>query len=148
VDRLFLLDVAEHIPDDARVFSEIHRVLAPDGLAIVHVPAHPWMWSPHDEAMHHVRRYTRSELAARIQEAGLHPLLLTYTFGGILLPAAAVRAWKRRGARASTAERADFDVAPGWMNRTLAAWQRVEAAWLERGNLPLGLSLAAIVRAA
>jgi SAM-dependent methyltransferase len=148
VDRLFLLDVAEHVREDARVFSEIHRVLAPDGLAIVHVPAHPWMWSPHDEAMHHVRRYTRSELAGRIQAAGLEPLLLTYTFGGILLPAAAVRAWKRRGTRTTTAERADFDVAPRWMNRTLAAWQRVEAAWLERGNLPLGLSLAAIVRAA
>jgi len=145
VDRLFLLDVAEHVPEDARLFSEIRRVLRPSGLAVVHVPAHPWMWSPHDEAMHHVRRYTRRELQSRIREAGLAPAVLTYTFGGLLLPAAAVRAIKRRGAGG---ERADFGVAPAWMNRALAGWQRLEAAWLARGNLPLGLSLAAVVRAA
>jgi SAM-dependent methyltransferase len=147
VDRLFLLDVAEHVPEDAAVFSEIRRVLKPTGLAVVHVPAHPRMWSPHDEAMHHVRRYTRTELEARIAEAGLAPVLLTYTFGALLLPAAAVRAWKRRGsARDSAGERADFGVAPRWMNRVLAGWQRVEAAWLARANLPLGVSLAAVLR--
>ena len=146
VDRLFLLDVAEHVPEDARVFAEIRRVLKPDGLAVVHVPAHPRMWSPHDEAMHHVRRYTRVELESRIREARLAPVVLTYTFGGLLLPAAAVRAWKRRGVRAAVAERADFGVAPAWMNRILAGWQRLEAAWLAHGDLPLGLSLAAVVR--
>ena len=99
VDRVFLLDVAEHVPEDGAVFSEIRRVLKPTGLAVVHVPAHPRMWSPHDEAMHHVRRYTRAALQTRIAEAGLAPVLLTYTFGALLLPAAAVRAWKRAGSK-------------------------------------------------
>jgi SAM-dependent methyltransferase len=147
VDRIFLLDVAEHVPEDAAVFAEVRRVLKPTGLAVVHVPAHPRMWSPHDEAMHHVRRYTRAELEARIAEAGLAPVLLTYTFGALLLPAAAVRAWKRRSAgRESAGERADFGVAPAWMNRMLAGWQRIEAAWLAHANLPLGVSLAAVLR--
>jgi SAM-dependent methyltransferase len=147
VDRVFLLDVAEHVPEDVAVFAEIRRVLKPTGFAVVHVPAHPRMWSPHDEAMHHVRRYTRAALEARIAEAGLSPILLTYTFGALLLPAAAVRAWKRRGAMRETAgERADFGVAPAWMNRVLAGWQRIEAAWLARANLPLGVSLAAVLR--
>jgi SAM-dependent methyltransferase len=145
VDRIFLLDVAEHVPEDAAVFAEIRRVLKPTGVAVVHVPAHPRLWSPHDEAMHHVRRYTRAALAARIAEAGLVPVLLSYTFGALLLPAAAVRAWKRRGA-ASGGERADFGVTPPWMNRALAGWQRIEAAWLARADLPLGVSLAAILR--
>jgi SAM-dependent methyltransferase len=145
VDRVFLLDVAEHVPEDAAVFAEIRRVLKPTGLAVVHVPAHPRLWSPHDEAMHHVRRYTRSSFEARIAEAGLAPVLLTYTFGALLLPAAAVRAWKRRGAE-TAGERADFGVAPSWMNRVLAGWQRIEASWLARANLPLGVSLAAVLR--
>lgn len=145
VDRVFLLDVAEHVPEDAAVFAEIRRVLKPTGLAVVHVPAHPRMWSPHDEAMHHVRRYTRAGLEARIAEADLAPVLLTYTFGALLLPAAAVRAWKRRTAKPA-GERADFGVAPPWMNRVLAGWQRIEAAWLARANLPLGVSLAAVLR--
>ena len=146
VDRLFLLDVAEHVPEDAQVFAEIRRILSPRGVAVVHVPAHPRMWSPHDEAMHHVRRYARAELEARIEEARLVPVLLTYTFGGILLPAAAVRFWKRRAGGAG--QRADFGVAPAWMNRLLAGWQRAEAMWLGWANLPLGLSLAAVVRRA
>jgi len=149
VDRLFLLDVAEHVPEDAAVFAEIRRVLKPQGLAVVHVPAHPGLWSPHDEAMHHVRRYTRAALETRIREAGLAPVVLTYTFGALLPPAVAVRAWKRRRARSpAQGERADFGVAPGWMNRILTGWQRVEAAWLARANLPAGLSLAAVVRPA
>ncbi|HET6361359.1 MAG TPA: class I SAM-dependent methyltransferase [Gemmatimonadota bacterium] len=145
VDRIFLLDVAEHVPEDTAVFAEIRRVLKSNGLAVVHVPAHPRMWSPHDVAMHHVRRYTRAELEARFSEAGLSPVLLTYTFGALLLPAVAVRAWKRRGEHAAE-ERADFGVAPGWMNRILAGWQATEAAWLARANLPLGVSLAAVLR--
>jgi hypothetical protein len=103
------------------------------------------MWSPHDEAMHHVRRYTRTELEARIAESGLATLVLTYTFAAILLPAALVRAVKRRD---SSGERADFGVSPGWANAPLATWQRIEAAWLRRLDLPFGLSLAAVVRPA
>jgi SAM-dependent methyltransferase len=148
VDRIFLLDVAEHVPEDARVFREIRRVLSPRGLAVIHVPAHPSMWSPHDEAMHHVRRYTRAALATRLRGAGLTPSVLTYTFGGILLPAAAVRVWKRRRSRDGAGERADFEVAPAWANRALAGWHHLEAAWLARANLPLGLSLAAVARPA
>lgn len=143
VDRIFLLDVAEHVAEDERVFAEVRRVLKPEGAAIIHVPAHPALWSPHDEAVHHVRRYTRGELERRLHEAGLRPLVLTYTFAGILLPAIAVRAWKRRR---PGEQRVDFDVSPGWMNRALHRWQRIEAGWLERRNLPFGLSLGAVAR--
>lgn len=146
VDRVFLLDVAEHVPEDAAVFAEIRRVLKPTGLAVIHVPAHPRMWSPHDEAMHHVRRYTRAELETRIAEAGLSPVIVTYTFGALLLPAVAVRAWKRRRPARAADERADFGVAPAWMNRLLAGWQGIEARWLARADIPLGVSLAAVVR--
>jgi hypothetical protein len=97
--------------------------------------------------MHHVRRYTRRALAERIEGAGLDPVVLTYTFGGLLVPAAIVRAWKRRSNRGA-GERADFGVAPGWANRALSAWQQAEAAWLARANLPLGLSLGVVVRPA
>ena len=145
VDRLFLLDVAEHVPEDRLVFSEVRRIVKPAGIAVIHVPAHPRLWSPHDEAMHHVRRYTRPELARKLEESGLATLVLTYTFAAILVPAALVRAVKRRD---GAGERADFGVSPGWANGPLAIWQRIEAAWLRRLDLPFGLSLAAVVRPA
>lgn len=145
VDRALLLDVVEHVPDDAAVLAEVRRVLAPGGVAVIHVPAHPRLWSPHDEAMHHARRYTRAGLAGRLRAAGLEPLVLSWTFAGILAPAAAVRWWKARRPGAGSA---DFDVSPGWADGPLAAWHRLEAAWLARRDLPFGLSLGTVVRRA
>lgn len=143
-DRVFLLDVAEHVPDDRRAFAEVRRLLKPDGVALVHVPAHPRLWSRHDEAMHHVRRYTRSELEARLAEAGLEPVALSYTFGALLAPAAVLRLG-RGGARD---DGTDFEATPRWADGPLAAWHRLEAAWLRRFGLPFGLSLGAAVRRA
>jgi len=145
IDRIFLLDVAEHVQEDELVFAEVRRALNPNGLAVIHVPAHPALWSSHDEAVHHVRRYTRRRLKRRLEEAGLQPIVLTYTFAGILLPAVAVRAWKRK---LPGHTRVDFDVSPGWMNRILHRWQDLEARWLGWRNLPFGLSLGAVVRCA
>ncbi|MDX1622707.1 MAG: class I SAM-dependent methyltransferase [Gemmatimonadota bacterium] len=143
VDRLFLLDVLEHVPDDRSALCEVRRALRPGGTAVVHVPAHPSLWSPHDEVMHHVRRYRRSELVEKLVEAGLEPVVVTYTFAGILLPATVVRWWKRRSGGEI---RADFGLVPRWANHALLGWQRCEAALLRRVSLPFGLSLAAVAR--
>ena len=56
-------DVLEHIEEDARVVAEIARVVRPGGRVLVAVPADPRLWSAHDDAVGHVRRYTREGLA-------------------------------------------------------------------------------------
>jgi SAM-dependent methyltransferase len=57
-------DVLEHIKEDDQVVAEIARVVRPGGRVLIAVPADPRLWSPHDEAIGHVRRYTRRELVA------------------------------------------------------------------------------------
>jgi SAM-dependent methyltransferase len=57
-------DVLEHIEEDDQVVSEIARVVRPSGRVLIAVPADPRLWSPHDEAVGHVRRYTRKGLVA------------------------------------------------------------------------------------
>ena len=56
----FLLDVLEHIPEDQRALREIHQTLAPGGLLFVTTPALKCFWSWNDEAVHHVRRYSKA----------------------------------------------------------------------------------------
>jgi SAM-dependent methyltransferase len=64
-------DVLEHIEEDYQAAAEIARVLQPGGSVIIAVPCDMALWSAHDEAVGHVRRYTRPELLALIEKAGL-----------------------------------------------------------------------------
>jgi SAM-dependent methyltransferase len=65
------LDLLEHLPDDRRAAREMRRVLRPAGTLVVSVPANPGSWSPHDDAVSHLRRYTRPSLQLLLEEAGL-----------------------------------------------------------------------------
>lgn len=64
-------DVLEHIVDDDRAVQEICRVLRPGSTALIAVPADPKLWSAHDEAVGHVRRYTRASLVALFEHNGM-----------------------------------------------------------------------------
>ncbi len=64
------LDVLEHIPDDETAAFELFRVLRPGARLVVNVPADMALWSGHDEALGHVRRYQRDELVKLLRGAG------------------------------------------------------------------------------
>ncbi|MFD0904525.1 class I SAM-dependent methyltransferase [Actinomadura sediminis] len=64
-------DVLEHVEEDDRVAREIARVLRPGGTALVSVPCDMSLWSAHDEALSHVRRYDRDRLTRVVEDAGL-----------------------------------------------------------------------------
>lgn len=84
-DAIGAFDVIEHIADDERVLSEIHRSLKPRGHAIFTVPQHPWLWSQQDEIAHHERRYCVGELERKLRQNGFHVVYST-SFVTILLP--------------------------------------------------------------
>lgn len=65
------LDVLEHIDEDDGVANEIFRVLLPGGSVVVTVPVGMDLWSAHDEAVGHVRRYERQELLSLLEKVGL-----------------------------------------------------------------------------
>ncbi len=71
VDLVVAFDVLEHIDDDHCAAAEIVRVLRPGGTALVAVPCDMALWSAHDEAVGHVRRYDRDGLRDLITRAGL-----------------------------------------------------------------------------
>lgn len=70
VDLVVAYDVLEHLVDDLAAAREVLRVLRPGGHFLVAVPADPRLWSAHDEAVDHVRRYTRATLTALLSRAG------------------------------------------------------------------------------
>ncbi len=70
-DIVICLDVLEHIWEDDQVVSEIHRVLRKGGKFLISVPEDPNLWSHHDTAVNHVRRYSKNSLILLIENSGL-----------------------------------------------------------------------------
>ena len=71
MDLVTAFDLLEHIEEDHLAAAEIARVLRPDGTALISVPADMALWSAHDEAVGHVRRYSRQTLTTLLVKAGL-----------------------------------------------------------------------------
>lgn len=69
-DLVISTDAWEHVAEDERVAAEAHRVLRPGGTLFVAVPAGMELWSGHDVALGHHRRYERDQLTALVEGAG------------------------------------------------------------------------------
>ncbi|WP_109473494.1 class I SAM-dependent methyltransferase [Ornithinimicrobium cavernae] len=74
LDLVTALDVLEHLPDHERAAAEIHRVLRPGGLLVAAVPVDQRLWSEHDVAVGHERRYEAREFLGLLTAAGLEVL--------------------------------------------------------------------------
>jgi SAM-dependent methyltransferase len=101
-DVVGAFDVLEHIEEDETVLAGIHRALRPGGGVVLTVPQHPALWSRQDEAACHVRRYTLSELGAKVERAGF-AVRRTSSFVSLLLPLLALARLRKRR------QDADFD---------------------------------------
>ncbi len=146
VQALTALDLLEHIEDDGAAVREFARVLAPGGVLLITVPACPFLWSEHDEALNHVRRYRASRLRRLLDEAGLEILRLSPLIATLLLPIALLRLLQRlRGKKGEEAKTA-FIEPPAFINTALIWLLRLEAKWLVRFNFPVGVSLVAVAR--
>lgn len=146
-DLVTCLDVIEHTPDDTASLRELERVTRPGGHIILTVPAHPLLWSAHDERNMHYRRYTRRTLTTLVASVGLEIERETYFNSPLLPPAAAVR-WGQRLHRGAV-QRSDLQRTPPVMNRLLELPVALEARLLAGGRrIPAGLSLLYVVRRA
>jgi SAM-dependent methyltransferase len=149
-------DVLEHIDEDYLAAAEMVRVLQPGGTALIAVPCDMALWSAHDDAVGHMRRYSRSELASLIQKAGL-TIERMWSWNVLLRPAVAIRRKSSTGsdlgevsplangllATVVVAERylpvkswpgvslmlrARRPLSPAW-DRLSPAWDRLSPAW-------------------
>ena len=71
VDAVVMLNVLEHIEDDAAALGQVNRVLKPGGTAVIEVPAGPELFDVYDRYLHHFRRYRLIELCRLVERAGL-----------------------------------------------------------------------------
>jgi SAM-dependent methyltransferase len=65
-----MVNVLEHIPDDAATLRAVYDALAPGARLAVYSPAFDLLYSEFDRAVGHFRRYRLPDLVKRFEEAG------------------------------------------------------------------------------
>ena len=78
IDTFTAFDVLEHIPDDQAAMANLFNTLKPGGRLILSVPAYQWLWSQHDELMHHQRRYLARDISSLARSAGFNIDYISY----------------------------------------------------------------------
>jgi SAM-dependent methyltransferase len=147
-DLVTCLDVIEHTDDDVVSLRELRRVTRPGGWLVVTVPAHPALWSRHDEVNGHRRRYTRRTLRRAAEAAGWSVVRRTGFNVVYLAPAALVRLARRSRDSRPGGGSSELALTPAGLDSALEVPLRLEAGLVRRGaNLPTGLSLLAVMRA-
>lgn len=145
VDVITCLDLLEHVENPNEVLREFERVLKDDGRIIIMVPAFQILWSQHDEALCHLRRYERESLTVDLDEAGLRPEKMSYFFFTSFFAVAPIR-FMRRFFRPGLRSQSDTtSLPPKLLNEFLKILFAAEAWIAVRFGLPFGTTLYAVV---
>jgi len=144
-DAAVLLDVLYHreVPDPLAPLREVRRVLKPEGVLLLNVPAYQWLYSSHDAAIHTRRRFTRGEVEALMNAASFEVLEASY-WNTLLFPAIVLARLVRKQA---AGRGSDLVRPPGILGaRAGAAALALERRWMRLCPLPFGLSIFAVGR--
>lgn len=154
-DLIGAFDVVEHLEEDEAILTHLHGALRPNGHLLVTVPAHQTLWSYFDEAAHHCRRYSRGELAAKLDRAGFQVQYLTEFMSWLWVPMwikrRLVGEYRQRahrnhdGAQTDRQREAETDLnVPAAINAAFDMALRPEAWMMARHlRIPVGTSLCA-----
>ena len=142
-DLVGAFDVVEHVEDDRAAIAALGQCLKPGGRLVISVPAHQWMWSAHDDANHHKRRYSKASLRRLIEQSPLKLEAIGY-FNSLLFPAAVAA---RFAGKLTGREGSDDSLPPKPINWLFERVFAAERHLIGRAALPPGLSLFAVASA-
>ncbi|MEO5331898.1 MAG: class I SAM-dependent methyltransferase [Magnetococcus sp. YQC-5] len=139
-DVILLLDVLEHIEDDASFLNDLVRLMAPGARLVVTVPTHAFLWSDHDVALGHQRRYAPKALSDLFANTSLH-VYFTSPFNTLLFPPIALmRTMQRLFPGAEKPISSDLNQPPFLLNQLLRGILGMEKYWMRVFRLPFGVS--------
>jgi SAM-dependent methyltransferase len=132
-DLWLLMDVLEHVDDDLTMLTALVAAAKPGALFFITVPADPALWSPHDDAAGHRRRYTKTTLRNLWKSLPVKERMLSAYNARLYWPVKLIRsltAWRGRGHGAAEAAGLDLRFPPAPFNGILTALLTNEAVRL------------------
>ncbi len=140
-----ILDVLEHAEDPEAVLRELSRILKNQGIMIVTVPAFKFLWSHHDEALSHLRRYQKEELKELLENHGFEVDKIGYFFFSTFLITFSIRFFKKIFCRQRIFKCDTFKLQSKWINDFLKNVLNQEIKLMDLLDLPFGTTLYAII---
>ncbi len=132
-DSIVMVNVLEHIEDDAGVLGSFADILRPHGTVVIYVPALNALYGPWDRRVGHFRRYSKWRLREVARAADLKVVEMRYV--NLL----AIPAWL-------AFSRTNIDTSAG---SSLSIWDRVGVpagrALERRVKVPIGLNVLAVL---
>ncbi|MDP3792291.1 MAG: methyltransferase domain-containing protein [bacterium] len=136
------LDVIEHIKDDEAALREWFRVLRRGGVIFLTAPAYQWLWSEHDESLHHYRRYSLKNLINLVPDHAIIKKSYAITFTLPLI--VGYRLLKKIAPNKKI--KTSYVILPSFLNSILIWFLRLEVKVLHYINFPFGTSILLILR--
>ena len=145
LDLLISSDNLEHLENDQKVLRDWNRMLKPNGILIVFVPAYKFLWSVHDISNYHFRRYSKGELYNKLLRANYSIVRGSYWNFILFVPIGMSILFSKLFARKAVYSNKIFSI-PVWMNNLLIKVMRLENKLVEINNIPFGISIFFIAR--
>jgi len=135
-DSVIAFDVLEHIEDDGLVIKEVYRVLKSKGFFVFTVPAFNFLYSSHDRALNHFRRYDKSTIKNLL--SSFKCIELGFWVFSLFLPVALQRILKRKESN----PKVHFMKLPSFINEIFYHLLRIENYLIKHGvPLPVGTTI-------
>ncbi|MEI7498025.1 MAG: class I SAM-dependent methyltransferase [Candidatus Falkowbacteria bacterium] len=146
-DVICCFDVLEHLKNDDLALSKIFEGLKPGGMFIFTVPAMPWLFSEHDRAVGHYRRYKKSIFHQKLICTGFNKINLYYWNFFLFLPIAIFRIIKISLRKITKGEeKSDGKNLPSLINSILYYILNLENLFYNKKLFPFGLTIYGIAK--
>lgn len=147
VHLITMLDVLEHIRDEADALRMVREALTSDGYLLITVPAYQFLWSEHDIALHHFRRYTADNLRSVLKKNGFSIVRTSYIITFSLPLIIGYRVFKGVINRfLMDRPRTSHVYLPDILNNFFIWLLKIESKIVRNIDLPFGTSIIAIAK--
>lgn len=73
-NSVICINVLEHIENDNQAIKNLYKILKEQGILILLIPAHPFLYGEIDKSIGHFRRYTKKDIRQLLEKEGFNVL--------------------------------------------------------------------------
>ncbi len=139
-DLAVSFDVFEHVEDDHKAVGEVYRVLKQNGILVFTVPAFQFLFSSHDKALEHYRRYSIKNIKNLLSSFS-NPKIFFWN-SVLFIPIVVSRIMKKR-----SEPKVDRMNLPNWLNTLFYKLLLMDGFLIKKNiSMPFGISIVGFCR--